>query len=51
MMLFYINEQQIDQEQDSNYTSGKIALIAYSLSADDSHPADVAYSNAALWTL
>ena len=27
-MTFYVNERQIDQEQDSSYTSGKIALIA-----------------------
>jgi hypothetical protein len=49
-MIFYVNEQQIDQEQDSNDTSGKIALIAdpyYS----DGRATDVAYSNARLWTL
>jgi DNA-binding XRE family transcriptional regulator len=49
-MTFYINEQQVDQEQDSSYTSGHIALIAnpYHIGG---HPTDVAYSNARLWTL
>jgi transcriptional regulator with XRE-family HTH domain len=47
-MIFYVNWQQIDQEQDSNPTSGGIGLIA------DPHyhsPTDVAFSNARVWTL
>jgi transcriptional regulator with XRE-family HTH domain len=50
IMTFYINERQIDQEQDSSYASGKIALIA---NADFSkaYATDVAYSNARVWTL
>ena len=47
-MTFYVNEQQIDQEQDSSYTLGNIALIA---SPGYSHVTDVAYSNAKLWRL
>jgi transcriptional regulator with XRE-family HTH domain len=47
-MTFYVNEQQIDQEQDSSYTSGSIALIAHPFYA---HATDVAYSNARLWAL
>jgi hypothetical protein len=49
-MTFYVNEQQIDQEQDSSYTSGKIALIANPY-RPDGHVTDVVYSNARLWTL
>lgn len=48
-MSFYVNERQIDQEQDSSYTWGHIALIA--TSPYQSHTTDVAYSNAGLWTL
>jgi hypothetical protein len=47
-MTFYVNEQQIDQEQDSSYTLGNIALIANPVY---DHATDVAYSNARLWTL
>jgi transcriptional regulator with XRE-family HTH domain len=47
-MTFYVNEQQIDQEQDSSYTWGHIALIATPYYG---HVTDVAYSNAKLWTL
>ena len=50
-MTFYVNERQIDQEQDSSYTSGKIALISSPYSRDGGHATDVAYSNARLWTL
>jgi transcriptional regulator with XRE-family HTH domain len=49
-MTFYVNEQQIDQEQDSSYTSGTIALIASSI-YPGAHATDVAYSNASLWIL
>jgi transcriptional regulator with XRE-family HTH domain len=48
MMTFYVNEQQVDQVEDSSYNSGKIALIA---SARYFHVTDVAYSNAKLWRL
>ncbi len=47
-MRFYVNKQQIDQEQDSNYTSGYIELIAY---PEYDHAADITYTNARLWTL
>ena len=47
-MTFYVNEQQIDVEQDSSYTGGQIALIA---NPRHGNPTDVAYSNARLWTL
>ena len=47
-MTFYVNERQVDQVNDSNYNSGKIALIA---SPRYSHVTDVAYSNAKLWRL
>jgi transcriptional regulator with XRE-family HTH domain len=47
-MTFYVNEQQIDVEQDSSYTGGHIALIA---NPRHGNPTDVAYSNARLWTL
>jgi transcriptional regulator with XRE-family HTH domain len=50
LMTFYVNEQQIDQEQDSSYTSGKIALIAAPYSSGG-HATDVAYSNARLCRL
>src|SRR5262249_45369383 len=50
LMTFYVNEQQIDQEQDSSYTSGKIALIADPY-ASGAHATDVAYSNARVWAL
>jgi transcriptional regulator with XRE-family HTH domain len=50
-MTFYVNEQQIDQEQDSSYTSGKIALTANPFYNKDAHATEVAYSNARLWTL
>jgi hypothetical protein len=50
-ITFYVNERQIDREQDSSYTPGKIALIASSYSANGGHATDVAYSNARLWTL
>jgi transcriptional regulator with XRE-family HTH domain len=48
LMTFYVNSQQIDQEQDSSYTSGKVVLVA-----DPSYgnATDVAYSNAGLWRL
>jgi hypothetical protein len=51
-MIFYVNEQQIDQEQDDNNIPGKIALIAnpYYHSTGD-HATVVAFSNARLWTL
>jgi transcriptional regulator with XRE-family HTH domain len=48
IMTFYVNEQQINQVQDSSYTSGKIALIA---DPQFGHATDVAYSNARLWRL
>jgi hypothetical protein len=49
-ITFYVNEQQIALALDSNYTSGRLALIAspYSLNG---HTTDVAYSNAKLWIL
>jgi transcriptional regulator with XRE-family HTH domain len=47
-MTFYVNKQQIDQEQDSSYTSGTMALIA---STRYGSATDVAYSNAKLWVL
>ena len=50
-IIFYVNERQIDQEQDSSNTPGKIALIANSYSPGGGHITDVAYSNAKLWTL
>jgi transcriptional regulator with XRE-family HTH domain len=50
-MIFYVNERQIDQEQDSSYTPGKIALIASPYSSYDGHATDAAYSNAKLWIL
>jgi transcriptional regulator with XRE-family HTH domain len=46
-MTFYVNERQVDQEQDSSYTSGEIALVAVYFD----HATDVAYSNARLWRL
>ena len=49
-IIFYANEQPIDQEQDSSYTSGKIALIADPY-LSGGHATDVAYSNARLWIL
>ncbi len=45
-LTFYVNEQQIDQEQDSSYTSGKIELIANPLYGNVT---DVTYTNAQLW--
>jgi len=50
-MTFYVNEQQIDQVQDSSYTLGNIALIANPSYFNGRHATDVAYSNARLWTL
>jgi DNA-binding XRE family transcriptional regulator len=47
-MFFYINEQQINQEHDSGYASGKIGLIA---TTGNATTVDVAYRNARLWTL
>ncbi|TMC21025.1 MAG: toll/interleukin-1 receptor domain-containing protein [Chloroflexi bacterium] len=47
-ITFYVNEQQIDQVQDSSYVSGSLGLIAY---PESNTPTDVAYSNAKLWTL
>ena len=47
-MTFYVNEQQIDQKQDSSYASGIISLIA---DPEYKNATDVAYSNARLWTL
>jgi transcriptional regulator with XRE-family HTH domain len=47
-MTFYVNEQPIDQLQDSSYSSGWIALVA---AAQYNHATDVAYSNAKLWVL
>jgi eukaryotic-like serine/threonine-protein kinase len=44
---FYVNEQQIHQEQDRSYTSGRIALVATAYN----NATEVAYSNARLWTL
>jgi len=49
-MIFYVNERQIDQEQDSSYASGFIALITAPF-YPNGHPTEVAYSNARLWTL
>jgi DNA-binding XRE family transcriptional regulator len=49
-MTYYVNEQQIDQEQDSSYTSGKIALIANPYPGGG-HATEVVYSNARLWIL
>jgi hypothetical protein len=46
-MTFYVNEQQIDQEQDDSYTSGGLGLIA---SPGYGNATDVAYINARLWT-
>jgi transcriptional regulator with XRE-family HTH domain len=46
-MTFYVNERQINQVQDSSYTSGKMALVAPYFG----HAIDVAYSNAGLWRL
>jgi DNA-binding XRE family transcriptional regulator len=47
-LTFYVNEQQIDQEQDSSSTSGTISLIA---NPRYGNVTDVAYRNARLWTL
>ena len=47
-MTFYVNEQQITQQQDSSYTSGLLELIAH---PGFNNPTDVAYSNARVWTL
>jgi hypothetical protein len=47
-MTFYVNEQQVDQIQDSSYTSGAIGLLVHSVA---NHPTDVAYTNARAWTL
>jgi len=44
---FYVNQQQIDREQDSSYTTGNIGLIA-TLQAGNA--TEVAYSNARVWT-
>ncbi len=46
-MTFYINEQRVDQEQDSSSTSGHIGLVG----APDNNATDVVYSNTKLWTL
>ena len=48
ILTFYVNEQQIDQEQDSSYTSGWIGLLAFT---ELGNVTDVAYSNARLWKL
>jgi hypothetical protein len=50
MMTFYVNEQQINQAQDSSYTSGKIALIANPYPSGG-HATEVVYRNARLWIL
>ena len=47
-MTFYVNERQIDQEQDSSYASGSLGLVA---NPGYDHATDVAYTNARLWTL
>jgi DNA-binding XRE family transcriptional regulator len=47
-LIVYANEHQISYVQDSSYTSGSIALIAYPFYG---HVTDVAYRNARLWTL
>jgi len=44
-MIFYINGQKIDQEQDSSYASGNVGLIADT----SNNPTDVAYNNARVW--
>ncbi len=49
-MTFYVNEQQIDQEQDSSYTSGSISLIACPY-YPHGRATDVAYSNIRIWRL
>jgi eukaryotic-like serine/threonine-protein kinase len=47
-LTFYVNKQQIDQEQDSNYSSGEIGLLA---DPQYNNATSVAYTNARLWTL
>jgi transcriptional regulator with XRE-family HTH domain len=49
-MTFYVNEQQIDQIQDSSYTSGRIGFLAAPYHRQG-HATDVAYTNARVWTL
>ena len=50
-MIFYVNEQQIDQEQDSGPTQGKIALTAGPYDNSSHDVTEAVYSNARLWTL
>jgi hypothetical protein len=48
-LIFYVNEQQIQQLQDkSGYASGSIGFAAYPNIGDE---ADVSFTNARLWTL
>jgi hypothetical protein len=49
-MAFYVNEQQIDQEQESSNTSGSISLIACPYYPYH-HATDVAYRNIGIWSL
>ena len=46
-LTFYINQQRIDQVQDSSYTEGSIGLMAYSVN----HATEVAYNHAKFWML
>ena len=43
----YVNQQFIGTAQDSTFSSGEIGLFA----GDETHPADVAFSNAKVWRL
>ncbi len=51
LMTFYVNERQVDQEQDRSPTPGRIALIAVPYYPPYGHATEVAYSNVRLWTL
>jgi hypothetical protein len=44
----YVNSQQIDEVNDSNYTSGKIGVIAKKFGK---YSTEVAFSDATVWTL
>jgi hypothetical protein len=50
-MAFYVNEQQIDQVEDSSYTLGKVGFVAAPYHHGHGHATDVAYTNAKVWIL
>lgn len=47
-LIFYINEQQVQQLQDRVYTAGNIGFAAF---PDIGNEADLSFANARLWTL